>query len=155
MEQDDKKKVNKARFIVYSLLKYRLRSEREIRNKLKLKKFSEDIIDDTVTYFAQLGLIDDRQFATRWIASRLNKPFGARRIQHELIDKGIERNIVEDEIKHAQESCCEEDIVFDLARQRRMKLEGVDPQKIKQRLFGYLSRRGFSPEAIYKAINRL
>lgn len=155
MEQDEKKKVNKARYVVYSLLKFRLRSEREIREKLKHKKFSEEIIDETISYFAQLGLIDDRQFASRWIASRLHKPFGARRIQHELIDKGIERNIIEDEIKHAQESYCEEDIVFDLARERRRKYEGLDPQKAKQRLFGYLSRRGFSPDVIYKAINRL
>ena len=155
MEPGDKKKVNKARYIVYSLLKFRLRSEREIRGKLKLKHFSDEIIDDAVMYFAQLGLIDDRQFASTWIASRLNKPFGARRIHHELTDKGIERNIIEDEIKHAQESFCEEDIVFDLARARRMKYEGLDPQKVKRRLFGYLSRRGFSPESIYKAINRL
>src|SRR5262245_39720681 len=129
MEQDDKRKVNKARYIVYSLLKCRLRSEREIRNKLEHKKFPEDIVNETISYFAQLGLIDDRQFASTWIASRLNKPFGARRIQHELTDKGIDRNIIDDEIKHAQESYCEEDIVFELAQTRRAKYEGIDPQK--------------------------
>ena len=155
MEADDKKNQVKARSTVYRLLKIRLRSEKEIRDKLKLKQFPDETIDHTVTYFTQIGLIDDRLFAQKWIASRLNKPFGARRIQHELKDKGIHRRIIDDEIKNAGEDYCEEDVVLELARKRRRKYEGLDPQKVKQRLYGYLSRRGFSPESIFKAMKRL
>jgi len=78
-----------------------LRSEQEIYNKLKQKRFSHDHIKRTVQYFKEIGLINDRQFAQKWILSRLAKPFGKDRIRFELKEKGIDTAIIEEELGQA------------------------------------------------------
>ena len=83
-----------AKSYVFRLLKIRFRSEKEVRDKLGQKGFSEPTVDEAVGYFRSIGLIDDRQFARRWIASRLNKPFGVHRIRFELKEKGIAPEII-------------------------------------------------------------
>jgi len=141
--------------MVFRLLKFRIRSEKEIRNKLKAKRLADNIIDETVSYFKELDLIDDRRFAKEWISSRLLKPFGIKRIRHELEAKGIECDTLEEELKKAFQDNREEDIVFQLAKNQAGKYKGIEPLKAKQRIFGYLSRRGFNTDAIYKAIKQL
>lgn len=156
MEKDeDKKKRSKARESVYRLLKYRPRSEKEIADKLKIQGFDEATIDETIRYFKSLKVIDDRQFARGWISSRLNKPFGSKRIHYELSQKGISLPIIKEELSKAFDAYSEADAVLNLARKRAQKYKNIEPAKAKQRLFGYLSRRGFCAETIYKAIDQL
>jgi len=155
MSKDDATKRAQARNTVYRLLKFRIRSEKEIKDKLKAKNVADELIDETVVYFKELGLIDDRRFAREWISSRLLKPFGIKRIRHELEIKGIDCDILEEELKKAFQDDREEEIVFQLARNQAERYKGIDPLKAKQRLFSYLSRRGFNTDVIYKTIRQL
>ena len=75
--------VPEAKNYIYRLLKIRFRSEREVRDKLRQKGFSEPTADEAVGYFKGIDLINDRLFAQKWIAWRLNKPFGIHRIRFE------------------------------------------------------------------------
>ena len=147
--------LTKAKADVFRLLRIRLRSEREIRAKLKEKKYEPAIIDEVVEYFKGIEQIDDRRFAKGWIASRTLKPFGLSRIKSELIQKGIARDTIEEELEKAAVNFSEEDAVLALAKKRAAKYAGVDPTKRKQRVYGYLLRRGFSPGSVMKALHRL
>ena len=145
-----------ARNAVFRLLKIRLRSEREIVEKLKKKEFSDEAIAKTLEYFKECELINDRQFAQRWIYARLNKPFGLNRIRTELKAKGISDGILQEElikIPHGDEQ--EMEVVRKLAERRAAIYKNVSGDKLKQRLYGYLARRGFSSESIYKTLKKL
>jgi regulatory protein len=78
------------------LLKYRLRSERELLQRLKQKGFSEELCRDTVNFLKDKEFIDDRVFARGWVSSRLKRPFGLRRIKQELVQKGLSKEVIED-----------------------------------------------------------
>ena len=146
----------KARNAVFQLLKVRLRSEKEIIERLKKKKFEDSLIEETCKYFRDIELIDDRKFAQEWIHSRLNKPFGLNRIKRELIDKGIAKDILEDELKKVDhKNDGELDIIQKLVQKRFQGYGHIDKNKLKQRIFGYLIRRGFSSENTYKALKEL
>ena len=155
MSRNDQRELLKAKTYVYRLLNIRLRSEHEIHDKLAKRGFSSDVIDQVVFYFKDIGLIDDHIFAQKWIESRLKKPYGAGRIKLELRKKGIHDSIIQDELRKATEEVSEEDIVFQLAIQRMAKYQALDETKAKQRIYGYLSRRGFSGQAIYKTLKKL
>ncbi len=146
---------SKARNSVFRLLKFRPRSEYEIRAKLKLKKFDEETINDTVDYFQKVQLIDDRQFARSWVNARLLRPFGLNRIRFELKNKGIDDEIIKEELNAVRESFSEYDAVLKVARQRITKYKNIDPMKAKKRTFDYLVRRGFSTSTILKALKNL
>src|SRR4051812_9494768 len=70
-------------------LKIRPRSVFELRRKLAAKSYESSDIDEAVGYLQSVRLLDDRAFTASWIAYRLARPFGFRRIVTELQQKGI------------------------------------------------------------------
>ncbi|OGX25649.1 MAG: hypothetical protein A2787_05905 [Omnitrophica WOR_2 bacterium RIFCSPHIGHO2_01_FULL_48_9] len=145
----------KARDTIFRLLKFRLRSEQEIRTKLKTKKFSDETVNSTVQYFKQLQLIDDRQFAKSWIAARLARPLGINRIRFELKTKGIAEDLIKEQLNAIDDTYSELETVLELGKRRFAKYKNIEPMKAKRRTFEYLSRRGFKTETISKAIRQL
>ena len=155
MREKDEERFRKAQQIVFRLLKFRLRSEKELQRKLKEKKLPGPIIKQTIQYFKDLELIDDHKFAQQWTSSRLKKPFGLNRIRLELKDKGIDVDIIDEALKSAENQYDELKIVTELAQYRASKHRNADPERIKRRIYGYLLRRGFSMNNIIKAIKTL
>ncbi len=147
--------LQKAKDYAFLLLKFRLRSENELRQRLKKKKFDADIIEMTLLFLKDKGFIDDNYFAKTWIESRIKKPLGIRRLKAELSIKGINKAIIDTQIDEIKKSYSEEDIVGGIAKDRLNKLKGIDPQKAKKRVYAYLLRRGFSPEVVIDIINQL
>jgi regulatory protein len=136
------------------LLKFRLRSEKEVRDRLKKKKFDAETIEDTVSFLKEKAFIDDEQFARAWIRSRVKKPLGIRRLKVELRLKGIDKAIIDAGINELKSDYSEEDVVKSIAKNRLSRLKGIDQQKAKKRVYAYLLRRGFSPESIIEVLNK-
>ena len=147
--------LQKTRDYAFLLLKFRPRSENEIRQRLKKKKFNSEIIESTVSFLKDKGFIDDNYFAKTWIESRIKKPLGIRRLKAELSIKGINKEIIDTQINEIKKSYPEEDIVGGIAQDRLNKLKGCDPQKAKQRVYAYLLRRGFSPETVIDTLTKI
>jgi regulatory protein len=78
-----------------------------------------------------------------------------RRIQQELKLKGVNSAIISACISKAKETYSETDTIKEIARLKLSKLKGVEPRAAKRRVYAYLLRRGFSPDAIYEVINQL
>jgi regulatory protein len=152
---NNKDPLQKAKNYAFLLLKYRLRSEKEIYGRLKKKKFDEGIIEETIGYLKDKGFINDSLFAKTWIESRLSKPLGLNRIKQELKSKGIDAEIINEQFKAIKNNYVEEDIVLEIARERMKKFKEIDRYKAKRRVFAYLLRRGFTPEIVIDVINRL
>ena len=153
----EKEAVKKAKGTVFQLLKIRQRSEKEIREKLKTKKFAKSVIEEVIAYLKRLELVDDRQFANKWISYRLRKPYGKHRIKFELKEKGIAETIIEDEYTNVlnQNNYSELETILSLTEKQRLRYKNIEPNKMKQRIYGYLCRRGFSQDKILQAIKRL
>jgi regulatory protein len=153
--QSSQNNIEKARAYVFLLLKFRLRSEKELLARLKQKGFSLELSLSAVNFLRDKGFIDDRVFAKGWVASRLKRPFGLRRIKQELAQKGLDKQIIEEAFARVKEDYDESSIVRELAEQRFTKLKGIEPQKAKARVYGYLMRRGFSPDIIGEVVNKM
>jgi regulatory protein len=148
----ERSSVIKARAVVFRLFKFRPRSEQELVDKLQDKGFDKEITGQTITYFKKLGLIDDAVFAKGWIQSRLNKPYGTRRIKQELKHKGILDEIIATELEKAKAHYDELEIIIKISNKRIRIYKNLDKIKTRRRLQDYLLRRGFSPENIQKAL---
>ena len=144
-----------AKTAVFRYLKYRPRSEREIIEKLRGKDFSEEIIQQAVSYFKRIGSLNDAQFALGWTRSRLNKPFGIRRIRMELKYKGVADDLITNAVDDATQDYEEHKTILKLAERRLRKYAHVDKQKARRRLYEYLARRGFNSGAIVKTLNQI
>lgn len=142
----------KARAYAFLLLKFRLRSENELKARLKQKGFSSELAESTVDFLKEKEFIDDRVFAKGWVSSRLKRPLGLRKIKQELVQKGLAKEVIRDALAQVNEDYPESQIVSQLAKQRFSKLKNIDPLKAKARVYGYLMRRGFSPDVVGEVI---
>lgn len=143
----------KAREYAFLLLKFRLRSEREICERLKKKGFTEETVKKTLSFLKDKRFINDGLFAKSWIESRLRKPLGLRRIKQELTLKGISKGIIDGQLGIFRDNYPEEEIVARIAKEKFFKLKGVDAEKKKRRISQFLLRRGFSPGIVYEVMN--
>lgn len=146
-----------ARNYIWRLIRFRQRSEQEIRDRLKTKEYEPKIIEDAVSDFKALGYINDKEFARSWMESRLAKPLGLRVIRLELKKKGIAEEIINGFLSEKKQTWDESAIVEKLAEKyfNTLKKKKGLAQRIKPKLYGYLIRRGFSPDIVTEAISRI
>ena len=144
----------KARDYAFFLLKFRLRSENELLERLLRKKFPEEAAKEAVAFLKEKRFIDDNVFAKAWLNSRLKRPLGLRRIKQELRQKGIDKAVIETEIGKVK-GYSEAETVLELAKERLGKLKTIEPVKAKRRVYEFLLRRGFSPEVVIDVLNQL
>jgi regulatory protein len=145
----------KARAYAFLLLKFRLRSENELKTRLRQKGFSSELAESTVNFLKDKEFIDDRVFAKGWVSSRIKRPFGLNKIKQELIQKGLAKEVISEALAQAKEDYSESQLVIQLAKKRFSKLAGIEPLKAKARVYGYLMRRGFSPDIVSETIKQL
>ncbi len=120
------------------LLKYRPRSELELKQKLLRKGFSADVIDGTVRHLRDIALVDDRAFASAWADSR--KASRSRRlIKMELHKKGIPKDMSEE----ATSGMDEEATALALAQKKARTLKGESPREFQVKIVNHLLRKGF------------
>lgn len=141
---------------MYRLWSIRQRSEGEVRNYFRTKKFSQMVIDAVVENLKKKGMINDLEFAKAWVQSRRqSKKKGIRAIKAELFQKGIEKEIAEEALSVKREGESEEELAKQ-ALEKKMKVwRNLDPQKLKQKTTEFLLRRGFEYDMIKETIEKL
>ena len=145
-----------ARNCIWRLLKFRQRSEYEIRQRLALHAYEPSISEEAITYFKDIGYLDDRVFAKQWIEARLDKPLGLRAIKVELQRKGISAEIIDELLTQKKQTLDEHAIVEKVAEKYLAAVkEKKEPSlRLKARFYAYLFRRGFSPEVISEVVQQ-
>jgi regulatory protein len=78
------------------LLAMREHTRFELQNKLVLKGFDSTEITDVLTDLENKGLLSDKRFTENYIAMRCKRGFGPIRIQTELCERGVARELAED-----------------------------------------------------------
>lgn len=142
--------------LAFRLLGIRSRSERELVQRLKQKKFSPVTIERTVGRIRELGYINDAQFACDWVRYRKQQGKGPELIKAELKMKGISPEVLSEvlaEMKESGESETEQ--IKSIAERKLKQMQGLPPRTAAQRLTGFLARRGFGIEAIREALREL
>ncbi len=145
--------LSKAKDQALKFLTYRQRSEKEIIDKLKKKGFEESIIDNTLNYLKKYKLVDDMEFAKAFMKDKINlNKFGPIRIKHELYKKGIDNNIIE---KILEEDDDEYNRALNLAKKKLPSYKNDDKNAIYRKLGGFLQRKGYSYDCIFKVLKEL
>jgi len=148
--------VKRAKDYAFKLLSYRPRSIKEIQDRLKKKDYSLKVILKVIKSLKRLKFLNDKEFAKIWVENRIRtKPMGRYRLYQELIQKGIDRDLIEKTLNDYRE---EEEIK--LAReltQRKLErsYQNLDEVTTKRRLYGFLQRRGFSYDTIQEVMKEL
>lgn len=122
-----------------NLASRRMQSEREYWQKLG-RKYDKVIIGRCLDRLRTLGYANDTAFAEMWVRERSTSR-GARMLQTELIQKGIEKDIIDSVLQSLSSEVIEDGA---LAQARRKYKPSATKEENYTKVMGLLTRRGFS-----------
>ena len=135
-----------------AMLARRICGSGEIREKLKVSRFSDETVEMVLYKLSREGLLNDADFAAQWTGYRSSMKYGPRRISQELRHKGVH----EEDARVALESIDEEDALtqaFSLAEKAVSRARpGEDIRKAENRIMNSLVRRGFDWDTARQAV---
>jgi regulatory protein len=138
-------------------LSYRDRSALEVTQYLEKKEHTQLVIQQALDALIELNYVNDQRFALEWGRYKINKQkLGKNRLYAELLNKGIDKKVLENTLAILYEDNPETELAIQCARKKMNSLQDVEEEeKKKRRLIQYLKRRGFSSDIIYQSINNL
>ncbi len=143
-----------ARNLCLRLLTARARTRSELEGQLAKRGYPDDVSEQVLNRLAQVGLIDDVDFAEQWVRSRrVNAGKGKRALAAELRTKGVDNDVITavlSDIDAGAERERAEQLVRD--KLRREKLGDDDDAKVTRRLVGMLARRGYSQTMAFDVV---
>lgn len=130
-----------------AFVSYRPRSEREVRDRLRKRDFSQQAIDEAIERMRGWNYLDDQAFAEWWVENREeHRPRGKRLLAGELREKGIAPDVVSDVLDEA--GIDESSAALEMARKRLGSLSSLDRPTQKRRLAAFLARRGYGWDVV-------
>jgi len=146
-----KDRLGRAQEQIYRFLSYRPRSEKEIYDYLGKKKLKDEEKEKIIRKLKEEKLIDDLEFARWFLEQRQTfRPKGSYALRQELRQKGIGEKIIDQVLPNKEEE-------LSLAKKALVKAEkkyaSFLGREKKEKFMAYLRRRGFSWEAVKKAVD--
>ncbi|CCK77002.1 MAG: regulatory protein RecX [Oleispira antarctica] len=139
---------SELRVAAIGLLSRREYSRHELYQKLIARTSSETYLLQLLDQLIQSGYQSDQRFTESFLRSRINRGLGQMRIERELKEKGIDRDLIEqvfqDEIDWFE-------LAYDCGLRKFRSLD-LNDYKERQKAFRYLAYRGFSMDQIHFAI---
>jgi regulatory protein len=145
--------VKRAKLRCMNLLKSRDYTRYQMENKLKSGYYPDEVIDRAIAYVMSYGYIDDVRYAVSYLGCK-SATKSKKQIRNELMLKGISS----EDIETAFGTCMEENRLTDEAEliEKLIKKKKFDKANAtyeeKQKIIGFLYRKGFALDIIYKAI---
>ena len=137
-----------------NLLAYRPRAAGELRARLRERDYPPEAIDAAIARIRELGYLDDRNFADRWVESRQqHRPRSARMLGRELAQKGVDREVIEQTLEDA--GIDEFSDALALAGHKWPAWRNLDRPTRERRLSGFLTRRGYGYDIIRRVLETL
>jgi len=136
----------------------RMRTERDLRRLMKVRAEEGEAgaraMDAVVARLKELGYLSDERFAEGYTRVRKeSEKLGRRRVQQDLMMKGVGKELVASTLETAYEDVDEVALARQYIARKRMKQpSGANAQKETVRAMNRLLRAGFSSRAIFKVL---
>jgi regulatory protein len=152
--QDPRVREEQAKNVCLRLLTVRARTRSELATQLEKRGYPDETSTRVLDRLADVGLVDDEDFAEQWVRSRqVNAGKGKRALAAELRTKGVDDDVIAaalEDVDAEVERTRAEQLVAD--RLRRERLGDDDDVKVTRRLVGMLARRGYGQSMAFDVV---
>jgi len=159
MEQEDYDTImeevlpKRAKLRAMNLLKSRDYTVKQLHDKLEAGGYPESVIEQALIYVAGFHYTDDLRYAVTFLSEHEDTR-SRRRMEQDLIARGIDRATLEKAWLEWEEQGGiqdEEAMISALLEKKHFDPKRAD-LKEKQRMYGFLLRKGFSGERVRRAV---
>ncbi|MDX3804473.1 recombination regulator RecX [Streptomyces sp. AK04-3B] len=146
-EQSSGDPAERARAICLRLLTGTPRTRKQLADALHKREIPDEVAEEVLSRFEEVGLINDGAFADAWVESRHHGRGLARRaLAQELRTKGVDSELIEEAVGRL-DSEQEEETARELVARKLRATRGLDRDRRLRRLAGMLARKGY-PEGL-------
>lgn len=145
---------HRAKLRSMNLLQSRDYTRHQLEDKLKQGDYPDACIEEALDYVESYGYIDDAGYARDYIEYNLGRKSRIR-IETDLMKKGISKDVIRGayaELENMGVRQDERSMIQALLEKRKYCADTADARE-KQKMYGYLCRKGFAPEAVMKALS--
>lgn len=140
-----------AREICLRQLAVRPRTRAELAGALAKRGISEEVADQVLDRYDEVGLVDDAAFARAWVSSRHNGRGLARRaLANELRQRGVDGEVASEALDELDEET-EAETARTLV-ERKLRATRGEPDAVFRRLVGMLARKGYPAGVAIRAV---
>ena len=139
----------RAKLRAMHLLESMDRTRAELERKLQAGEYPREAVEAALAYVESFGYLDDRRYARHYVECK-KEGRGKARLKMELAQTGVDRSIIEEVLEEAELDDCR-DTIRELVRKRRRGSGPMDDRE-RQRIYGYLMRKGFSSSDILSVL---
>lgn len=143
----------RAKLRCMNLLQSRDYTEKQLEEKLRQGGYPEQCIDEAVSYVKSYGYINDRNYAKAYIEYHIGDRSKSR-IETDLLRKGISKELIRGAFEELKESGIEQNetgMIAALLQKKGYQAENATVEE-RRKMYGFLYRKGFSADAIEKAL---
>lgn len=140
------------------MLARKMRSVRDLKRMMRTRaeegEAGERAIDHVVARLKELNYLSDTRFAADYARLRkANEKFGRRRVQQDLVQKGVHKDLVASALAQTYDDVDEVALAREYIARKRMKQPaGEDAKKQATRIMGRLLRAGFSAGVVFNVL---
>ena len=142
----------------FRLLGRRQHSAFELKLKLRQKGYKNDLISSVVIQLLESNYLNDYDFAKTFTEENIkNKLWGSRKIEAELIKKGVDKEIITQVIseKFSNENQLEKAIELGKKKYKSLVVRNTDKDKIQPKLYAFLLSKGYDYDIIKRMIDSI
>jgi regulatory protein len=142
----------RARDICLRLLTGTAKTRKQLADALRKREIPDEVAEEVLDRYEEVGLIDDAAFAEAWVESRhAVRGLGRRALAQELRTRGVAGELVEQAVAQVDAED-EEQAARALVDRRLRTTAGLDQQVRTRRLVGMLARRGYSEGLAFRVV---
>ncbi|MDJ1130918.1 recombination regulator RecX [Streptomyces iconiensis] len=153
-EEEPRDPAERARAICLRLLTGTPRTRQQLADALRKREIPEEVAEEVLSRFEDVGLIDDTAFADAWVESRHHSKGLARRaLARELRTKGVDSAVIDEAVGQLDPEQ-EEETARVLVERKLRSTRSLDRDKRLRRLAGMLARKGYSEGLALSVVRR-
>lgn len=146
--------MEQARAICLRLLTGTARTRKQLADALSKREIPDEVSEEVLSRFEEVGLIDDAAFADAWVESRhRGRGLAGRALARELRTKGLDPVHIDAAVGQLDAEQ-EEETARELVARRIRSTRGLDRDKRLRRLAGMLARKGYSEGTALRVVRR-
>ena len=140
----------KAQDSALKYLGYRMRTEKEIEDRLISEDYGEEVCQKVMDFLKKYNYVNDREYCEKYIRETMKlRPKGSYLIKTELKNRGVAKEVAEEAVRRA--GIDELSVAEQLLEKKYEGFADMDNKELS-RVYGYLQRRGFSYGVIKEAV---
>ena len=131
---------------------YQERCVKDVRDKLKAFEISEEEKAKIIDYLLDNRFVNDERYAKAFVRGKVNQSgWGVNKIRFHLIQKGIDKNIIEEALGQTDEEAYRQRLIEILETKSKTVKAANDFEK-KRKLAAYAMQKGFEGSLVWEVL---